>query len=181
MRMNRKSFYNQPIKSVQVMLQTIAHADSEYASVIPDGIYGPETVEAVATFQRNQGMPATGTVDQTTWDRIVDVFESAEIELAQASAIQIDMPCGLAYQKGEHNFNIQLAQSMLQALSERYQCICAPAISGMLDDATTASIEELQAMCNLPVSGQIDKRTWDALVRFYPMAVSSGNDTGNKI
>ena len=36
-----------------------------------DGDYGSATRKAVTDFQHDQGMPATGRVDQNTWDRLV--------------------------------------------------------------------------------------------------------------
>ena len=42
-----ESFIGQPIRSLQTMLRTIAEDKAGYQSVIPDGIYGPETMSAV--------------------------------------------------------------------------------------------------------------------------------------
>ncbi len=36
-----------------------------------DAQFGPATAEAVRSFQAEQGIPATGIVDQTTWSRLV--------------------------------------------------------------------------------------------------------------
>ena len=38
----------------------------------PDGRYGNATVRAVKAFQKAQGLKQTGTVDDTTWDRLFD-------------------------------------------------------------------------------------------------------------
>ena len=52
-----RQFYNQPIRSLQTMLRTIALFSDEYERIIPDGIYGPETQNAISNFQRNRGLP----------------------------------------------------------------------------------------------------------------------------
>ena len=45
-----ESFVGQPIRSLQTMLRVIAQNDAAHPDVIPDGIYGPETVAAVSAF-----------------------------------------------------------------------------------------------------------------------------------
>ena len=46
--MNTPSNYvGQPIRSLQTMLRTLAHADETLLKLVPDGIYGPNTVQAV--------------------------------------------------------------------------------------------------------------------------------------
>ena len=65
------SFISQPIRSLQTMLRVLAENDDRYVPIIPDGIYGPETVRAVSTFQRYHGLPITGVTDQATWEAVV--------------------------------------------------------------------------------------------------------------
>ena len=55
-----RTFYNQPIRSLQTMLRTIALFSDAYERIVPDGIYGPETQTAISTFQRKRGLPVTG-------------------------------------------------------------------------------------------------------------------------
>ena len=40
------SFIEQPVRSLQTMLRVISQDDSRYPAVIPDGIYGPDTMHA---------------------------------------------------------------------------------------------------------------------------------------
>ena len=80
------SFVGQPIRSLQTMLKTIAETDPSIPLVIPDGIYGQETIAAVYAFQRKYGIPMTGIVDQNTWEAIVAVYDIALIEQSPAQA-----------------------------------------------------------------------------------------------
>lgn len=43
-------------------------------TVTPDGIFGPETRAAVVAFQNYYGLPATGAVNEATWNRIVEIY-----------------------------------------------------------------------------------------------------------
>ena len=82
-----ESFIGQPIRSLQTMLRVIAENDPRHVSVIPDGIYGPETMRSVSAFQRMHGLPVTGVTDQATWEAIVAVYEPALIEQDEAEAL----------------------------------------------------------------------------------------------
>ena len=79
-----ESFIGQPIRSLQTMLRVIAENDPSHERIIPDGIYGPETMQAVSVFQRKHGLSVTGVADQPTWEAIVAVYEPALVEQEQA-------------------------------------------------------------------------------------------------
>ena len=68
------NYVGQPIRSLQTMLRTLAHADETLLKLVPDGIYGPNTVQAVREFQRQNGLPVTGETDNTTWNKLVAIY-----------------------------------------------------------------------------------------------------------
>ena len=68
------NYVGQPIRSLQTMLRTIAHADETLLKLVPDGIYGPNTVQAVREFQRQNNLPVTGETDNATWNKLVAVY-----------------------------------------------------------------------------------------------------------
>ena len=43
-----ESFIEQPVRSLQTMLRVIAEDDDRFPTVVPDGIYGPTTMQAVS-------------------------------------------------------------------------------------------------------------------------------------
>ena len=64
---------------VYILQQYLAYIGSVLEGVSPtqpDGIFGPETEEAVRTFQDFFGIDVTGVVDQYTWDRIVLIYRN---------------------------------------------------------------------------------------------------------
>ena len=68
------NYVGQPIRSLQTMLRTIAHVDETLLKLVPDGIYGPNTVQAVREFQRQNALPVTGETDNATWNKLVAVY-----------------------------------------------------------------------------------------------------------
>lgn len=159
-----ESFVGQPIRSLQTMLRVIAEDDRSLPTVVPDGIYGPNTMNAVTAFQRRQGLPTTGITDQATWELVVASYEPALIRVGKAQPIEIVMDPGEVFRYGDSSPYIYLLQSMLTQLSNDHPTIQAPDHSGVMDDSTTASLTEFQRLTDLPVTGELDKITWKHIV-----------------
>ena len=169
-----ESFIGQPIRSLQTMLRIIGENTGQPESLIPDGIYGPETVRAVSAFQRRHGLPVTGMTDQSTWEAIVAVYEPALVEQDQAQAVEIILNPGQVIRRGERHPHLYLVQGMLLALQEVYGSIGVLTVTGILDDATVDALFSFQRLSGLPATGHLDKNTWKALALQYPLAVNRG-------
>lgn len=164
---NEERYVNQPVRSLQTMLQAIALCDKSCTNVIPDGMYGQKTMQAVSAFQRSHGIPVTGVTDQTTWDAIVLCYENAleeiqpccQIEVPFCEELQREDPC------------IYLLQAVLKVLSLAYGSILEPPISGVMDGPTQASISSFQALCGMGENGICCRHTWMALSRQFPLAM----------
>lgn len=165
-----ESFVNQPIRSLQTMLRVIAESDSSYQSLVPDGIYGSDTSDAVAQFQRNHGLPVTGITDQSTWEHIAARYRDARTDTVPAEEIGIIFNPGQPIRRGERNHNLHLVQAMLAVLSEVYLSVSEPSCAGVLDIATESSVASFQALSGLPVTGEVDKVTWKHLALHFPLA-----------
>ena len=170
-----ESFINQPIRSLQTMLRIIAENDNAHQTVIPDGIYGPETVSAVSVFQRLHGLPITGVTDFATWDTIVNVYEHALVEQDDANPLLVVLNPGQVIRKGERHPHLYLVQAMLTVLSEEYQSIMRPDATGILDEATADALSAFQELSGLPITGNLDKHTWKHLSLQYPLAANIQN------
>ncbi|MBR4864211.1 MAG: peptidoglycan-binding protein [Oscillospiraceae bacterium] len=164
-----ESFVEQPVRSLQTMLRVISEDDNSYPTVVPDGVYGPGTMNAVSAFQRKNGLPATGITDQPTWETIVEKYEPALIRIENAEPIQIIMNPGQVYRRGDASPYIYLLQSMLTQLSRDHAAITSPTHSGILDEATARSLSGFQTLAALPVTGEFDKLTWKHLVQQYQL------------
>lgn len=167
-----ESFVGQPIRSLQTMLRVIAEHDPSYVTLVPDGIYGPDTVRAISTFQRKHGIPVTGVTDQATWETVVAVYEPALTEQGPAQPVNIILNPGQVIRKGERNPNLYLAQGMLVVLSDRYRSIGCPSLNGLLDDPTADSLASFQFLTGLPMTGTLDRHTWKHLALHYPLAAN---------
>jgi peptidoglycan hydrolase-like protein with peptidoglycan-binding domain len=167
-----ESFIGQPIRSLQTMLRVIGQKDNGLEALIPDGIYGPETVRVVSAIQRSHGLPVTGVTDQGTWEMIVALYETALIEQDEAQHLQIVLDPGQVIRRGERHPHLYLVQAILAVLSEVYGSIPKPESTGILDGATEDSLFAFQQLAGLPGSGRLDKHTWKALALHYPLAAN---------
>lgn len=165
-----ESFVGQPVRSLQSMLRVIAESDPLQPSVIPDGIYGQQTATAVSTFQRRNGLPITGIVNQETWDQIYAVYEPALIEVGPVVPLEIILEPRQIIRQGESNPNLYLIQAILIVLSQAYSSITAPAVTGILDIPTSNALSAFQTLALLPVTGELDRQTWKHLALHYPAA-----------
>ncbi|MBQ7768417.1 MAG: peptidoglycan-binding protein [Oscillospiraceae bacterium] len=165
-----ESFVEQPIRSLQTMLRVIAEEDTRLPTVVPDGVYGPTTMQAVSAFQRQYGLPVTGITDQATWDQIVSIYEPALIRISPAESIEIIMEPGEVFRLGDSNAYIYLLQSILTQLSNDNPTISPPDHNGVLDDPTSQALAAFQLLAGLPPTGELDKITWRFLSKQFTLS-----------
>ena len=165
-----ESYIGQPVRSLQTMLRVIAEDDPSHLKLVPDGIYGPETMSAVSAFQRRHGLQVTGITDQATWEAIVAVYDPALTRINEAEPLQIVLNPGQVLRRGERHPNVYVLQGILAVLSETYESIQKPSLTGVLDNATADALTSFQYLSGLPMTGELDKLTWKHLALQYPMA-----------
>ena len=166
------TFVAQPVRSLQQMLRTLHEHDPSHPRVIPDGIYGRSTMEAVSAFQRLHGLPVTGVTDQATWEMIAAAYEPALVEIDHAQPVEIILNANQRLRRGEDSPYLFIAQSMLLVLADRYASVTEPSHSGILDEATAQSLASFQALAALPQTGELDKITWKHLALHFPLAAN---------
>lgn len=164
-----ESYVNQPIRSLQTMLRVLAEDDRTLPTVVPDGIYGQETITAVSAFQRSVGLPVTGITNQETWEAIVEAYEPALARVDKATPIEIIIDPGKVYHRGETSANIYLLQAMLAFLSHYHTGIGTPGKDGVLDSPTSDALAAFQLLAGLPPTGELDKITWQYLVNQFTL------------
>lgn len=175
--MTAEQYVGQPIRSLQTMLRTIAHADETLVCLVPDGIYGPNTVQAVREFQRQQELPVTGETDNATWNRIVAVYTRKSPAVLPAAPVRIRWTPNQVLPAGSRNSHLFLMQAMLQALGRFF--VNAPTVraTGVHDAASVAAVRWLQKLSGLPQTGAIDQTTWAYLSGLYTLTTGTGDPT----
>ncbi len=165
-----ESFIGQPVRSLQTMLRCISQVYPSQKCVVPDGIYSKQTEAAVSSFQRRKGLPVTGVVNNKTWNMIAAEYDCCKIETLPAQSLQITINPGQVFRQGEENVQIPLIQTLLFVLSQIYEEIPEPDITGIVDTATQKSIAAFQTFSGLTPTGELDKTTWKNLCLQYSQA-----------
>jgi peptidoglycan hydrolase-like protein with peptidoglycan-binding domain len=106
-----------------------------------DGVYGPETVDAVEQLQTDNGLPVTGVVDQAT----AAALEQAVVDAGGEAATQ-----AVAH------------TAALQSVLALAGYWTGP-IDGQWSDALTAALQALQTDLGIPPTGVVDAETLAAM------------------
>ena len=167
-----ESFIEQPIRSLQTMLRVIAEDDNRLPTLIPDGIYGPSTMNVVSSFQRLYDLPVTGVADQDTWENIVAIYEPALIRVGKAEPLEIILEPGQIFRVGDSNAYIYLLQTILIQLSNDNSTILKPDHTGIFDNRTSEALSAFQLLAGLPATGELDKITWKYLAKHFALSAS---------
>ena len=164
-----ESFIGQPVRSLQTMLQILVHAGHKLPVVIPDGIYGRNTVAAITAFQRQNNLPITGITDLDTWEAIVAAYQTALIEVEKPPYIEVPLPSGMVFGYGDSSPYLYLVQGMLTVLSNGYlDCDPIPP-SGVIDTATSNALRSFQTLAGINTTGALDRTTWKHLTKQFTL------------
>ena len=153
---------------IQRILSSLAELEPTVPKVLPDGVYGAETAEAVAAFQRLLGLEATGTVDNETFDlllltgRRIDEFYSPSEPIRPFDR----RLAGGKLSPGDRSDLVLIVQLMLDALAFVYDF---PEIApdGRYGLSVEEAVRRFQEANGLRPTGEIDKITWNRLARAY--------------
>ena len=74
------------VSQLQYMLSVVGQFVREVPIPAVDGVFGPNTRNAIVSFQRWKGLPQTGEADDRTWDLIFDQFSGIDNRVLQDAA-----------------------------------------------------------------------------------------------
>ncbi|MFJ2591279.1 peptidoglycan-binding protein, partial [Streptomyces sp. NPDC087538] len=104
-------------------------------SVTADGIYGPNTQNAAAAFQRSHGLTADGIIGPNTWNKLVRTVG-----------------------QGANGSAVKAAQAQLAGYGNRI------AVDGAFGPATRNATAAFQRSHGLTADGVVGPKTWNKLV-----------------
>ncbi|MGW5241131.1 L,D-transpeptidase family protein [Monashia sp. NPDC004114] len=129
------------VKDLQVRLKLVKASYWPYAI---SGVYGWTLGQTVLAFQRDQGLPDSGVVDERTWSRLVALTAT---------------PTRL--EEGESGYAVKDLMVRLRLVKASYWTY---AVSGYFGWTLTQRVRTFQLDQNLPQSAVLDTRTWTRLV-----------------
>jgi len=139
---------SEPVKHFQTMLRSIS-GDEEIPVIIPNGIFGNDTEEAVIILQNKAGLEPNGVVDYDIWEYIVILERGANENRAGYGCITPDYEDVNAF-----------VEIMINRIGKSFSNIID---TNSIDD----NIKEIQKILILPQTGKIDQKTWNGIVNLY--------------
>ena len=152
------------IKDVQKWLRTIGREYPDFPEVFIDGIYGSETAEAVAFFQRKKGLAETGNVDRATFDSLYSEY----LRIIRASRIlgfipQFEEYTEVEMRPGDVFDDIFVLQLLLRAISLDDNDLFVD-INGVFNEETEKAVRKLQNKIGMTENGRVNGELWNMLV-----------------
>ncbi len=152
----------------QVMLNRIGRnypAIPRISSV--DGIFGPQTENAVRTFQRIFGLTEDGIIGKATWYRLVRLYVGvnslAELESEGQTFYAVSWQDPGQLQEGARGQTVRQLQFMLRVLSEYVDAIPSIQEDGIFGPRTQEAVIAFQRFSGLTPDGIVGPATWKAL------------------
>ena len=165
-----------PVSSLQYMLRQLARTYQFLPELVVDGVFGERTLEAVMRFQREAGLPVTGTVDQATWDAIRDCWLRQQAKDNYSRATRIFPSEGIQVHEGETKEYLIVPQTMFNILAKQFEGIAPCEADGCNGPVSADNIRWLQRAAGLPQTGCMDTATWDMLSHLYEIFVVQDTD-----
>lgn len=155
------------VKVLHYVLQVISYFDDDLPSLRVNGVYNDDTKTMVLNFQNKYNLEATGEVDATTWNKIIEVYEKTiksipeeyreyEDELFQGRVLALGMD-------GE---DVKIIQRYLLKICQKFKNIPGVRVSGIFDDIMEKSVMKIQSLSSEPITGVIDPVTWYSIVEY---------------
>ncbi len=131
------------IRELQSALRDLHHQNTGVPLINIDGVFGPQTTEAVRTAQRLGGLPETGRVDFETWTWI---FALRNDGLENVDAVDLLGKIVLIDDRDSVSDSVQI---MLAELAYHFPNLSAPTRTGEYDPETAAAIADFATQTQL--------------------------------
>ena len=150
------------VGEVQEKLRQIGIDRGDGVEIAVDGVYGAETSLAVSQFQRENGLPVTGNIDEQTWNAIVKYYYDLENTLSTSRKYP-----GYLLKNGSRGRNVIYIQNALNAIGGRIPGLTTIRVDGAFGNGTESAVRLFQTYYGLTPDGIVGEQTWNKLVQEY--------------
>lgn len=155
------------VYGLQYYLRWISLSNPVVPNVAFDGIFGPETENAVKTFQSLYGFAPTGIVDDDLFETMFDVYRGI-IETVSDEIVTGAPPFpGEVLKLGSEGDNVRILQEFINATSSVYDEVPPVAVTGVFDEETQSAVYAAQALFDYPITGVVGPVLWDTFGIIY--------------
>lgn len=153
------------IIELQGYLRTIQRIRQGSTTVPQDGYYGPTTTAGVRQFQQEEGLPPTGRVDAATWNALYRAYTA--ITAAAQPPTPITGKGNTPLTVGDRGDPVLFLNAMIGRLARVYNNLPYTPPDDRYTPATAFAVRGIQEWAGLPVTGETDTATWNAIATLY--------------
>ena len=155
------------VKVLHYVLLAIAYFDNDLPSLRLNDTYNENTKAMVVNFQNKYGLPATGEVDATTWNKIIEVYENTIRNIpSEYAEYKDELFQGRILTLGMSGDDVKIIQRFLLKICQKFGNIPGVKVSGVFDDLMERSVMKVQSIYNEPITGVIEPVTWYNIVEY---------------
>ena len=148
------------IEWLQKMLVGVVNVLPSLPVLNIDGVFGRKTKEAVIEFQKLQGLPITGNVDNITFEKLNELYKLGRMNEKNYIREEFyDMSANVIKQGDNNKYVVDLQES-LNKISLKYPIIPMVNVDGNFGEKTKEAVLAFQKNFNLQADGVVGTVTW---------------------
>lgn len=167
-----KGQLSENVRRIQIYLNRIS---ANYPAIpkipVVNGAYDENTENAVKVFQDIFSLKQDGIAGKATWYKIIYIYDAvtrlAELDSEgvayEALSLQLEEPLSLGSRGGQ----VVTLQFFLTLISQFVDFVSPVNTDGAYGQSTANQVRAFQKYKNLPVTGEVDERTWQSLYDAY--------------
>ncbi len=164
------------VKTIQYYLNILAYFNPQLMMVPLNGVFGPETANAVRTFQSFYGLPVTGIVGINTWNTMNRIYTETVESLPEGySGNRGKLYPGYFLSEGMQGTAVRDLQTYLALIGKNYAAIPTIPVTGYFGEQTRAAVTAFQQAFGLDPSGTVGPITWNTITQQYDFLVAGGD------
>ena len=156
------------VTNVQYLLAYLAQFYDSIPPIDVDGIFGPNTENAVKSFQRTFDLEVTGTVDFATWDILyrtyIGFLETIPFKYVEGNVLPYP---GIPLRLGSESDEVRLLQEYIRFIALYIDEIPSVEPTGYFGSQTQSSVIALQNFLGIEPTGTVAAATWNGISELY--------------
>jgi len=155
------------VRVLHYYLGVISFFDPDLPLLHINGVFDENTKDMVINFQNKYGLPATGEVDATTWEKMKEIYDKTIANIPEEyGKFEDEFFQGRVLALGMRGDDVRTLQRFLLTICRKFKNIPGVRVTGIFDELTESSILKLQEELGLPMSGVVNPVTWYEIINY---------------
>ncbi len=164
----RRGNSGDPVRVLQYYLAAVAAFNNAVPSVSIDGVFGQNTYDATVAFQREYGLTQSGVVDESTWNKLSEVYLGIVESLPNnfTTGERIPYP-GTPLREGSQGEAVRTLQTRLSYIADYVPGIIKVETTGYFGPQTLEAVNSFYRDAGLPERGFVGPGSWKLIEDTY--------------